>query len=653
MFMEFAKEMKRIHNEYGYWIGKYVNSPNSVYKWCVSGYPHLVKGVCGQYVPVQHVNSVTGYTDGKTIYVSRNWFHDKFYLETFKINIDPNDMAYTMVGMYDGLLVHEALHILLTEFNQEKLHNIYKSLNAKYDKDYTFKNSFIAELYGIVEDIYIEQYAKRNLTYYYSKVNFMNGIIFHEEYYQSRVDDFNDAVDDKAKVNAIANLMILFKIDYYQNTLKSFVPEVSTILDELLYDLTNEQRIDVVYRILDTLAYDVSGSDKGQEQAQESVDQMIEDGNSKPSSGDTKNGGSYYDYNGKKLTEADIEQAGKAFDKHFDENGGKVAHDLKELEDQVSKDQTNKSNEVRFKEEIKRYRINGDRKTTVKICKPENNNNSFSIDFDAVKDFETIGRIFRQIKARTKNVSPPANKGRIKSGIIHNIVVTDNIMHKKNTVNKKFTEPEVVILLDISGSTLTSSRGLKASSLLEYINNAGYGMFNALKQSNVSCSVYAHTTESRSECSILPVASNRHFLVSDNKGSRKSGTTADTDSAFKSVLDFYHNGNADGTAIAFLNKYAFTEDQNRSKILIVVSDGEPSDGDRSIVPSFYGDALDELVKALVTSIRTTDKHVFSVSVAKNVVESNNYIYGKEWNIDASNPKNYNAFHGLVDKILNG
>jgi uncharacterized protein (DUF4415 family) len=649
MFLDFNKEIKRIHNEYGAYLRNVVNTPNSVYRFCVSGYPYLVRGICNRYVPVSHVNAVTGYTDGKTIYVPKSWFYDKFYSETFKIDIDKNDLPYVMVGMYDGLLIHEALHILLTGFDLDKKAEIFNELNEKYGKNYSFKNEFIRSLFNIVEDIYIEQWLKRNNPYYYQKLLFMDSVIFHEEDFASRVESFESGEDF---ISAFTNLLITYKMDYYHEALENLIPEATAILQKLLGDLTDLERHEVVYQLIELMPEQAEQQAEGSgEGVAEKLEQMCE------GSGTPTESIQYTDYEGNTITQEQIEAIGKAHDKLIDENGGKVAHELKQLEDGVREEHSHKTAEIVFKEQIKRYKVNGDKQTTVTIYKPSGNDNRgrFKIDRDVVDDFRNVGKEFLKIKAREKNTSPPINKGRIKSGLISKIAITDNIMRQRTTSTRQFVKPEVIILADISGSTVSTGRGMGNLTLLEFINNAAFGMFEALKSNGVSCAVYAHTTVRSSECAILPVVANNHFLLTDNHGGKSSQNTNDTYGAFMNVLDFGHGGNADPVAIWFLNKYGFTDNGNSTKILIHLSDGEPSDSSASIVPSHRKhDALDELTKELVNSIREEKNHyVFSVSVTKHVIESNNYIYSPQFNINASNPKDYSSFQGLVERIIFG
>ena len=156
--------------------------------------------------------------------------------------------------------------------------------------------------------------------------------------------------------------------------------------------------------------------------------------------------------------------------------------------------------------------------------------------------------------------------------------------------------------------------GYLAVTLAEETYNLAY----VLQQRGFKFSIFAHTT-SDSDCMVYGIYSN---IGNIENNLSKLGLK----NALDKMLKLERNNNADGKAIEFVAK-KFTS-ANNSKVLIVMSDGQPS------AKYYLSDKAKGHTKNEVIKLRNKGIKVMSVSLVKRVIKTNDEIYGKENNIFA-------------------
>lgn len=195
---------------------------------------------------------------------------------------------------------------------------------------------------------------------------------------------------------------------------------------------------------------------------------------------------------------------------------------------------------------------------------------------------------------------------------------------------KKRGDPEVIMLVDISGST-NSNYGMKHYLKNEELELVQSG-FTSLQKANMPGLVLCHTHTN--ENNLYAVVSNKMRFVNS-----KNHTTSDNNKRFAVAHQQLPNSsNADG--IAMLHASQYFSDNAKAKILIHFSDGLPS-----VAPRGYSG--EEHVIKTVKFLRHKGITVYSFSVVEEVVPNNNKLYGKEYNFEAYG----NKLAGALQKVL--
>jgi nitric oxide reductase activation protein len=102
-----------------------------------------------------------------------------------------------------------------------------------------------------------------------------------------------------------------------------------------------------------------------------------------------------------------------------------------------------------------------------------------------------------------------------------------------------------------------------------------------------------------------------------------------TQDAFKRISNAVHidlQENYDGFAIYSLKDYFL---KSTKRFMIVLSDGQPSGN------GYRGGAANEHTKKIVDNLRKDGTNVYAISLVESVVQANNQIYGKQYNINGS------------------
>lgn len=195
-------------------------------------------------------------------------------------------------------------------------------------------------------------------------------------------------------------------------------------------------------------------------------------------------------------------------------------------------------------------------------------------------------------------------------------------------------EVEILLVIDASGS-MNSRTGTSKSITFGSCKNSLFTatmavsrkIFFALRNAGVSTQVVAHTSTSND--------GGRSYLVPmvyKVASFGACGTTSNPDKKFDATKNIELAENYDGLvlrSIAENTKEYFSDNPNSKKIVIVLSDGEPSSRD------YMGSDAVANTKAWANELRNRGFEVEAVSLVSTVVRSNDTIYGEEHNVDAT------------------
>lgn len=252
-----------------------------------------------------------------------------------------------------------------------------------------------------------------------------------------------------------------------------------------------------------------------------------------------------------------------------------------------------------------------------------------------IEDFSQI-TLIENCKSAVRFVKgSPRYSGKRITNLIHynqgNIFGIQSLEGKNFGVGK----PEVIVLVDFSGSMLYSIEEKKNTTKLNFALSCLGGLYNALVDSNIPVACYGHTTShitERAVSSLVEISPTIFTLSSFAKPLTKGMFHAKL-SAVVEKASTINNSNADATAIITMADL-FTKSQG-DKILIVISDGLPA------AVSMNYDALKgydtkesdikKHTKKVVELVRGRGVKVHSLSIDKTAVKANDFIYGYDFN----------------------
>jgi len=245
--------------------------------------------------------------------------------------------------------------------------------------------------------------------------------------------------------------------------------------------------------------------------------------------------------------------------------------------------------------------------------------------------FRSLGDFIIKARQVKEVLGSPQKRGKMQPHLLHKLANSDDshIMAKRTSEKEVPNKPEVIILVDISGSTEKQPDKNSEKFLYEIQLEAAMGAFLSLKNANIPCSVYTHTTGEHNETRIDFIASfdaPNPFNKRDNYDNFSK--------RFETVHRIGHSGNNDPDAMLAVSKM-FSNRQTQN-VLIVVSDGAPSGAsvEKFISDGQHSGIIDATVET-IKFLRQNSIAVYSVSTSSYIVDANDKIYGVEYNIDAS------------------
>lgn len=214
--------------------------------------------------------------------------------------------------------------------------------------------------------------------------------------------------------------------------------------------------------------------------------------------------------------------------------------------------------------------------------------------------FANMGKLIRQIKVTKELPNDPQRIGSIVlEDELYRATIDRRIMGEYEEI-KQPIKKEWRLVCDLSGST--------AGKLLRKELQAAKGAFLSLRDAREDVAVYGHTTQATKGEILYKIA-------------YPGSTTIDV--RFNTAASVYNGSNYDNLIIEYIAAKEFNYPDSM-KIIVMLSDGKPC-GNTGVVDT----------QEIVYRLRKKGYIIFSVSLVSDVIEENNVIYGKTWNIDAS------------------
>lgn len=529
-------------------------------------------------------------------------FYDK-YLE-----IDWKDQTKAAIVLINGSQIHEALHHLLLGAKADYKAVITDSLKGLDKKQYSefthddfnsFQTEVMKNCFNIVEDMFTENYCAVNYSHIYPFNQLMSEILFNDDFYEKMCEKVCSAESTFQDV--------LGFLSFYKNP--NFL-ELDNAANQMY-----KQHIDILKKAQDVsltlsqrflLAYELFKLLK-----QEHGDEKGFDSQSKNSeTDDSKN---TIDKN--TLTQSEVEQLLKGIP-------------TKRLEDIASQ----------FVMKYEDKQITQIKVELIDVMKDTDNKTSrYTPRIDRNPKFDGFAQYLINARAMKESFVQRREIGtKILPNRLQNALVDGKIFSKRDIEVMGKNNPEIIFLLDLSGSM----RGWSdTGSLLDLTLNSAYTIFDSLVKNDIPCAFYGHTTNDEN-CLVVAIASHKMPLMTKN-----IETTYSFEQNFRETHKIDSNDNGDGFAVEFVGG-RFSEKQGK-KVLAVLSDGQPA----CYIANYGGERGIAHTANSAKILRDSNISVVSLSLVEGVMKTNNQIYGEENNIAAYGDNFETNMKNLISKIV--
>lgn len=577
-------------------------------------------------------------TDGVAIFLPGNYFKQGFYEEMVEVS----DFVAAAVMCVNGSQIHEALHIALSTCRLPE----WAATNPEANKLFNEHIGFGVVL-NVVEDIFIEAYGRKQWSFLDMFVEGKNDVLFGELVIWERMNALYG--EDATQDDLLNALVVLKNVHHRQDTRWS---PWQKIVDELLSandpDLSKDERLQIainVWKLLAT-ATDASGQPLPEgEASKRSIDRAS-----------ASLGGALAPEEADALIKALLALAGSESDVEGESGSGKPSGKLiiepwtfgssgSDKLDQVLQvafaevNYTSKGDDVEIENQyaivIENQKIaRGEGKVNISRIPPvlvlnimDKAGKLGSSLLTPSPDFRRLGHFLRYMREEKHHPGQPRTSGsQLVKTRLHRIVTDSKIMAFHDSKRAKRGKPEVIILVDMSGS-------MEHDRLIHKVAAAAYGAYDSLVACRVPVAVYGHTSVSASgryQPLVLGIAAyEMPFLNSQLTVTNKPAE------AFSMIPVVPHFQNFDGIAIREVAKRF--SDRPGAKVLIVLSDGQPFGGSE-----YSGDSAVKHTSQVIIGVNRSGVSVISLSLTSEVMEANDKLYGKG---------NMPAYGGLLERSL--
>ena len=543
-----------------------------------------------------------------------------FFKEAFeKMVPEAEDFEAIAVATLNGSMLHEGLHIRFNEAPSLQailtLHPLIRDTEKLYGDLYW-------QALNIFEDLYIEAHGKRDLGIYFKFIEMKNEIFFNE-------DKLNEiaALYDGSLAKALS-LSVAFKnADLRETEAFGKLPKGAIeLMNSVIYE-TMIQRDRAIKAAKFCRLFEAPENPEHSETCEGGEEG--EDGKEGEGSGSKAKPSSF----GENPTEAEAAEAKEAAEAAKEEM-------TKKTTSKIAKE---------FGEGVKAAeRMIEGHDFSLGIDKPK------MIDvMDASSDDDYVERAFVKpnfsflrnlLRLKTQNHTAGEAKkvgAKIVNTRLYRIATDQKICAQLNSTKLVKKECEFIILVDASGSmggNRAVDDGGNRVTLYQMVLSTAQQIFEAVRGAGISVSVYAHTSR------FLRSSGGSRFeapmIYKIARFSAQKSTTNNT-VRFDKASHLALRENFDGLVIEQIAK-EFTN-KNGQRVLLVLSDGTPWG------PRYQGSEANEHTKEVIKQTRKSGIGVFCMSLIDEVVRSNDYIYGNQYNVNATTNVQH-QFEKIIAKI---
>lgn len=672
---EVVPEKPEVHSfipaDYDYWNDQLLqDAMNFVYGWYESTLPRfldsagfisfairsreLAKRISPK-TPMELTKRSSAWTDGEKLYLPTGYLLPAFYRS---MGIPREDDSVAAIAAINGSQIHEALHCSLGLFNWRRVADEYardqKGLLSQDSRE-RISSHELAKVQNIkgfniclnlIADVAIEAACEEIYPILYDFVICKNELLLGNRMIPYAI----ESLAEDSKIDNTLETLFLTKNVNSAELLKTEQPNLEKYINIIEKARNSDAAnyadvINIGYELYKAL---VNGEDSsGQEFSESSSDsdEMKPDTTSSMEKAMMRaiisaltNG--EIDMDGGELGDSDPKSSEKG-----DKNEAEIERIVQSFDKEMDKEKDKDSPPVKID-----YKALGDVGKNIREVHLVDINEWHGLTaspLDPVTKWKSFGNYLKYARHETKNRGVAKDHGRrlLKHRLSH-LITDQKLFITPTDVGTKRGQPEVIILVDVSGS-MHSGRVQNDSgryvNLLTAVVNASHGMHISLMNASIRNIVVAHTTSNS-----LPGAQSHGPIMYGIAAydmpffSSYSRTTGDTAVRFGKALNIDCNENYDGIAVQKAGTL-FTSSLS-TKVLIVLSDGQPS------APYYSGSSALNHAKDSATLVRKKGIAVISMSLTEGVMDTNNAIYGKKNNIAAYGANFNKAMTGIVQMI---
>lgn len=508
----------------------------------------------------------TAYTDGKDCYIPTLFFKQEFYSEFLNIQ-DIQEQILACIALINGSQIHESIHIQLLDKNC----NISTLITGKRIEDRYKINGYFYLLFNIVEDQFSENWFIQNYPFYGKFLELTQQIFFSGWIFDKNLVDYkNDSKNNDVRLK----LLLCYRNNKNKDVPDSLIHTAVKILYQANdFNLSVNDRLNLAKKLFDLLI------DPTQEKNVYSTNIDVED-----------------------ILKKQLNELARNFSKDLEA--------LEVLAGEISKDEFEENEEIVYQDII-------ELDCSSKITASEN--------------FSNFANYLKYAKAVKKQAGMPVISGsRISNQLVHRIAMDNKIFNRNTDDRNVKSEPEIIVLIDLSYSMVTSD-------LIKPVISTSKAIFESLFKAGLPIAIYGHTTNGNTL--VFGIAANKMPL----NHPAKIETTFNFEDRFNRVLTVDNSANRDGSAIQFVTQRF--SNRNSQKTLLVLSDGKPSSY------RYRGNQAEDHVKNVVNHLRESNVDVLSLSLVQEVLETNDKIYGQDQNVRCFGNNLESAFKQVVSQII--
>ena len=546
------------------------------------------------------------------ITIPHHYFTEEFYVNTFGLEEGSEDIKFYAISIINGNIIHEALHARFTPTNWV---SVVRTSSRYYEARAIFSEEVLFMFFNIFEDIYIESKTPIKVMDF---IKATQRCLFPVERLTS--------IKDVTAFEDFVNTAILFKNEELRSN-----PHFNTLLTKeqiyLLKRATYERR-DANFTIklaLDFLltyeieADEVSSSDSDSSDSDSSDD--LSDDSSDDSSDSDSSGviDSDLNENGSSSESKELSEEEKELIEELDEVAKSMSKDIRDEIEEARKDASHSHKvESEYREKTCSWGTLQEKDVMDKYFdgRTPRVEPVHEIDTSFVNEL-VARRANRRVVGRARKTGSKMPKARLTR-----ILTDQKVFARSDADRMRGKHMEIIINIDFSGST--------SGEVIDNELGAAQDISDALRNARISHAVYGHT-------SLLSVNPFCFHIYSYDMLETNPNPSERFDRARRVVL----SQNLDGVIIDHLSNKFTTRDG--MKYMINLSDGSPC------APDYNNEAAADHTRLMINKARDKGILVFSLSVVPHVVENNDEIYGREWNINASHGT-VRGFSKLIQKL---